>query len=101
MSLEKKILVSPTSDCFFRAWCPINNPIPGWSATMSSGQNQVLIKLQQYAEKIEKTEYHTESSNGDEPYEMRINKALQQLQEQVKQHQDAFERVCRLRKTRL
>ena len=66
---------------------------------MSSSHNQVLAKLQEYAKKIEETEYDTESRDGERRYETHLNKALQQLQEQVKQHQDALERVCRLRKT--
>lgn len=68
---------------------------------MSSSQNQVLAKLQEYAKRIEETEYDTETRNGERRYEMRLNKALKQLQEQVKQHQDALERVCRLRETLL
>lgn len=68
---------------------------------MSSSQNQVLARLQEYAKRIEETEYDTETRNGERRYEMRLNKVLKQLQEQVKQHQDALERVCRLRETLL
>lgn len=79
----------------------INIPIIGRLATMGGSQNQVLAKLQEYAKKIEETEYDTESRNGERSYEMCLNKALQQLQEQVKQHQVALEKVCTLRKTLL
>lgn len=66
---------------------------------MSDNQNEALSKLQEYAKKIEETEYDIDTRNGERRYEMRLNRALQHLQEQVKQHQDALERVCRLRKT--
>ena len=66
---------------------------------MTSSQKQVLAKLQEYAKKIEETDYDTESANGERSYETCLNKALQQLQEQVMQHQVALERVRRLRKT--
>lgn len=68
---------------------------------MRNSQNQVLPKLHDYAKKIEETEYDTETRNGERRYETRLKKALKQLQEQIKQHEDVLERVCRLRKTNL
>ncbi|MCJ1463815.1 hypothetical protein MMC07_002424 [Pseudocyphellaria aurata] len=59
---------------------------------MSNTHNEPLSKLLEYARKIEETQYDIETRNGERRYEMRLNRALQQLREQVKQHQDALER---------
>ena len=52
-----------------------------------------LSKLRKYAAKLKETDYGPVGANGEEDYEARINRTLQSLQNQVKQHQDALEKV--------
>lgn len=56
---------------------------------------QSLGKLQDYARKVDEAEYNTGLENGETAYEVRLNRTVQHLQDQVKQHKDTLEKVCR------
>ena len=61
--------------------------------TQMASQSQSLEKLQQYVAKTQDTDYGLNNANGDEDYAVRLSKTLQSLQNQVKQHEAALERV--------
>lgn len=52
-----------------------------------------ISKLQEYAAKVKETDYHLEGADAEPDYGARISRTLQSLQSQVKQHQDALEKV--------
>lgn len=56
-------------------------------------QSQALEKLQEYVVKTKDTDHDQNNADGDEDYAARLNKTLQSLQNQVKQHEAALERV--------
>lgn len=56
-------------------------------------QSEPLEKLQEYVAKAKDTDYGLKNADGDEEYATRLNKTLQSLQDQVKQHEIALERV--------
>ena len=58
-----------------------------------ASQSQPLEKLQEYVAKTQDTDYGQNTANGDEDYAARLSKTLQSLQNQVKQHEAALERV--------
>lgn len=64
-----------------------------------NNKGQALAKLREYAHQVKGKEYDEESRNGEEAYEFRLNRALQQLQEQVKEHESAIEKVTRFMET--
>ena len=59
---------------------------------MASG-NTALERLQGYVGKVKETDYALKHTTGSGDYEARINKTLQFLQKQVKQQNDALEKV--------
>lgn len=56
-------------------------------------QSQALEKLQEYVVKTKDTDHDQNNADGDEDYAARLNKTLQSLQNQVKQHEAALERL--------
>lgn len=54
---------------------------------------QAYEKLHEYTIKIGETEYHTGVTNGKIAYEARLDKTLEVLQNQVKEQQDALQKV--------
>ena len=52
-----------------------------------------LGRLQDYIGKVKETDYTLKNTNGNGDYEARIHKTLQFLQKQVKQQEDALEKV--------
>ena len=58
-----------------------------------STQSQSLQKFQDYVSKIKDTAYGLVSVDEDGDYAARLNKTLQSLQNQVKQHEAALEKV--------
>ncbi|KAK3175215.1 hypothetical protein OEA41_002461 [Lepraria neglecta] len=59
-----------------------------------AAQATSLAKLKDYVSKLKEIDYDPESTNGGEDYEARITSSLQSLQNQVKQHQAALEKVA-------
>ena len=59
-----------------------------------SAQSQPLQNFQDYVSKKKDTDYGPGSVDEDEDYAARLNKTLQSLQNQVKQHEAALEKVC-------
>lgn len=62
--------------------------------TEMAAQHQAFSKLQEYAAKVKDVGYDTESTDGALGYEARLNKSLKHLQDQVKQHEAASEKVA-------
>ena len=58
-------------------------------------QTRSLGKLQDYAKKVEEAEHNTVFENAETAYEVRLNKTVQHLQDQVNQHKDILAKVCR------
>lgn len=56
-------------------------------------QSQSLEKLQDYVANTEDTDYGLKNADGDEDYAARLSRTLQSLQNQVKQHEAALEKV--------
>lgn len=54
---------------------------------------QAYEKLHEYTTKVGDTEYNTAATNGKIAYEARLDKTLQALQDQVKEQQDALQKV--------
>ena len=54
---------------------------------------QAYEKLHEYASKVGNTEYNTGATNGKIAYKARLDKTLQALQDQVKEQQDALQKV--------
>ena len=52
-----------------------------------------LSKLQEYAQKTRQTEYYTEPLDGDQVYESRVRRTLQNLELQVKEQRSALEKA--------
>ena len=59
-----------------------------------AAQASSLAKLKDHVSKAKDADYHPGSTNGEEDYEARITSSLQSLQNQVKQHQAALEKVA-------
>ena len=57
-------------------------------------QPQSLQKFQDYVSKTKDTDYGLGSVDEDSHYAARLSKTLQSLQNQVKQHEAALEKVC-------
>ncbi len=57
-------------------------------------QHQALVKLREYATKVKDVGHGKESADGAVAYELRLNKTLKHLQDQVQQHEGALERVA-------
>ena len=55
--------------------------------------SQSLKGLQEYVAKTKDIDYGPKSADEDEDYAARLNKTLQSLQNQVKQHETALEKV--------
>jgi len=53
----------------------------------------LLSKLREHVAKVKETDYDLSGTHGEEDYEARINRTLQSLQNQVKQHKDVLEKV--------
>lgn len=64
-----------------------------------AAQHQAFVKLREYAAKVKDAEYDAESVDGALDYEARLNKTLKHLQDQVKQHEAALEKVALLWQT--
>ena len=60
---------------------------------MMANHAQAYEKLHQYVNKVRDTEYDTAATNGKNAYEARLDKTLQALQDQVKEQQDALQKV--------
>jgi hypothetical protein len=58
-----------------------------------AAQQQAFVKLQEYAVKVKDVGYDTEPVDGALDYEARLNRTLKNLQDQVKQHEAALEKV--------
>lgn len=58
-----------------------------------ASNTDTVSKLHDYAVRVKETDYHLQSADVEPDYEARINRTLQSLQNQVKQHQDALEKV--------
>ena len=56
-------------------------------------QSQVMEKLQGIVAKSKDTDYGPQIADGEEDYAARLSKTLQSLQNQVKQHEAALEKV--------
>ncbi len=56
-------------------------------------QSQVLEKVQGIAAKSKDTDHGPQNADGEEEYAARLSKTLQSLQNQVKQHEAALEKV--------
>ena len=56
-------------------------------------QSESLSKFQEYVAKIKDTDYGPTPANENEDYPARLDKTLQSLQNQVKEHKAALERV--------
>ncbi len=56
-------------------------------------QSQILEKLQGIAAKSKDIDYGPQNADGEEDYAARLSKTLQSLQNQVKQHEAALEKV--------
>ncbi|KAF6240013.1 hypothetical protein HO173_001621 [Letharia columbiana] len=56
-------------------------------------ESQYLGKLQEYVTKTKDIDYGQNNADGDEDYAARLCKSLQSLQNQVKQHEAALERL--------
>lgn len=56
---------------------------------------QPLEGLQEYVSKTNNTDYGPKSTDEDEGYAARLGKTLLSLQNQVKQHEAALEKVSR------
>ena len=59
-----------------------------------STQPQPLQRFQDYISKVTDTDYGLGSVDEDGDYAARLSKTLQFLQNQVKQHEAALEKVC-------
>ena len=59
-----------------------------------STQSQSLQRFQDYVSKTKDADYGLGSVDEDGDYPARLSKSLQSLQNQVKQHEAALERVC-------
>lgn len=58
---------------------------------------QAYEKLHEYTTKVGETEYYTAATNGKIAYGPRLDKTLAVLQNQVKEQQDALQKVVQRR----
>lgn len=58
-----------------------------------SSHHQNVATLGEYAHQVNEKVYDEESKHGEAAYEGRLNKAIQNLQDQIKQHQAGLEEV--------
>lgn len=58
-----------------------------------AAQHHAFVKLQEYAVRVKDVGYETEPVGGALDYEARLNRTLIYLQDQVKQHGAALEKV--------
>lgn len=58
-----------------------------------AAQLRALTKLREYASKAKDAEYDMGNTDGEVDYEIRLNKTLRHLQDQVQQQEAALEKV--------
>lgn len=63
-----------------------------------SSHRQNVSKLREYAHQVNEKIYDEESKYGEGAYEARLNKAIQNLDDQIKQQQAGLEEVELLRR---